>query len=50
MIAPVGILPLGWLAEVAGVPLALAIGGGLLLMAHLILALLLPEVRGIDER
>ncbi len=49
-LAPVGILPLGWLAEMAGVPLALAVGGGLLLIAHLMLALLLPEVRKIDER
>ena len=49
-LAPVGILPLGWIAEVAGVPLALATGGCLMLLSYSILALLLPEVRRIDER
>ena len=49
-LAPVGILPLGWLAEVAGVPLALSVGGSLMLVCFLLLAMLLPEVRGIDER
>ena len=49
-LAPVGILPLGWIAEVAGAPLALATGGCLMLLSYSILALLLPEVRRIDER
>ena len=49
-LAPIGILPLGWLAEVSGVPTALALSGALLLICFLVLGRLLPEVRVIDER
>ena len=49
-LAPIGVLPLGWLAEVSGVPTALALSGTLLLLCFLVLGRLLPEVRGIDER
>ena len=48
--APIGILPLGLLAEVSGVPTALALSGTLLLLSFLALGWLLPEVRRIDER
>ncbi len=49
-LAPIGILPLGWLAEVSGVPTALALSGALLLVCFLVLAWILPEVRAIDDR
>lgn len=49
-LAPLGIVPLGWLAEAYGVPIALSLGGSLLLLCFVGLGYLLPEVRKIDQK
>lgn len=49
-LAPLGIVPLGWLAETCGVATALGLGGSLMLLCFVGLGYLLPEVRNIDQK
>ena len=49
-LAPLGILPLGWLAESYGVPVALSLSGSLMMLCFLLLGYWLPEIRRIDEK
>lgn len=46
---PLGVLPISFLAEYAGIGLALQLSGGLLLLLVIVLAVAFPEVRAIDQ-